>query len=145
MKFETVNDLIVYLINFNPHARLLTDMSFSWSKSGCSEEYDSGLTTNILYVYGDYNPYYEDNQNYYRIKDFIIHNYFDEYDDFVSCFLCFEEDSVEYYLKHKNYWGFDKKNSIRRKIMEGIHNFCEEKQFDDLKPIYVFITQEMFE
>lgn len=71
MKFEKVKDLINYLSEFNPNAEVLTDMSFSWVKPQFQESSEKDKkTTNILYVYGEYNPYYEENQNYYRIKDF---------------------------------------------------------------------------
>ena len=151
MKFEKVKDLIEYLGQFNPNAEILTDMMFSWVKPQFQESSEEDKqNTNILYVYGEYNPYYEENKNYYVIKDFLICNYFDEYDDFCSCYLNFidEEDSlrVEYHLKHKNYWSFEKTDEIELRILEELYIFCLEKDMvDEYENIILFITQELFE
>ena len=151
MKFKTVKDLIDYLAEFNPNAEVLTDMSFSWVKPQLQESSEEDKkTTNILYVYGEYNPYYEENQNYYRIKDFLIDAYFNKYDDLVSCYLFFEDDegnpAVEYYLKHKNYWSFDQSNLVRREILEGTYNFCKENDMiEEFRNISLFLTQEVFD
>lgn len=151
MKFEKVKDLIEYLEQFNPNAEILTDMMFSWVKPQFQESSEEDKrNTNILYVYGEYNPYYEENKNYYVIKDFLIYNYFDEYYDFCSCYLNFidEEDSprVEYHLKHKNYWSFEKTEEIELRILEELYIFCLEKDMvDEYENIILFITQELFE
>ena len=151
MKFEKVKDLINYLSEFNPNAEVLTDMSFSWVKPQFQESSEKDKrTTNILYVYGEYNPYYEENQNYYRIKDFLIHTYFDKYDEFLYCFLDFKDDegnpAVEYYLKHKNYWDFDRTHEIQKEIIKGLHKFCgEEDMMEELSNISIFISQELYD
>lgn len=151
MKFKTVKELINYLEQFNPNAEVLTDMMFSWYKSPTlKENEDSRLSTHILYVYGEYNPYYEQNQNFYRIKDFLIHNYFDKYNDLCSCYLHFTDEegnpTVEYYLKHKNYWDLDKRNKIHMEIIRGLHEFCLENDMEnEFKKVNIFLTQEVFD
>lgn len=144
MKFKTVQDLIDYLGEFNPNARVLTDMGFSWSKPMGEVKEDTRLTTNILYVYGDYNPYYEDNQNYYRIKDFIIDNYMDKF-QFKSCTLYFDEEGIAgYYLKHNHMGDFPTKMEIQQEIFKGIYDFCEENGFtEEFKTISIILNQDI--
>jgi len=148
MKFKKVKDLISYLEQFNPEAEVVTDMMFSWVKPQFQEPSEEDKkTTNILYVYGEYNPYYEQNKNFYKIKDFIIHNYFDKYDDFCSCYLNFnnEEDCVEYYLKHKNYWDYKKTKDIDIEIRKGLNEFCiNNGLMEEFQIVSIFITQEVF-
>lgn len=146
MKFKTVRELIIYLSRFNQDAEILTDLSFSWSRIGERKDMDNRLTTKILYIYGEYNPYYENNRNYYRIKDFIIDNYFDKYPDFESCNIHFEDlegnPTVEYYLKHKNKWSFEETRAVNKDILEGLYIFCQLNDLmQEFHVLSIFIMQ----
>ena len=73
MFFERVKNLIEYLEEFNPDARVLTNMGFSWSKPMGETNEDTRKTTNILYIYGEYYPQYDkvNDSVYFDLKDYI--------------------------------------------------------------------------
>lgn len=152
MKFNTVKELITYLEDFNENAEILTDISFSWFKPQFQEsnEIIDKKSTKGLYIYGEYNPYYEENKNYYKIKDFIIDNYFDKYPELRYCYLYFKDEegnpAVEYYLKHVNYWDFEKRKEVQLEILKGLSDFCKDNDMmEEYRILSIFITQEVYD
>ena len=142
VKFDTVKDLIKYLEQFNPEAEVLTDMGFSWVKpfmATAEEDRNSKMTTNILYVYGEYNPYYTKYQDYYRLKDYILNELTYRYDiDEVK--LCFPNGEPTYNLFYKGDYSFDERNKINSGILKDIFSICNENDwdiFEDITILYV--------
>lgn len=142
VKFDTVKDLIKYLEQFNPEAEVLTDMGFSWVKpvmATAEEDRNSKMTTNILYVYGEYNPYYTKYQDYYRLKDYILNEltYWYDIDDVK---LCFPNGEPTYNLFYKRNYSFDERNKINSGILKDIFSICNENDwdiFEDITILYV--------
>ena len=132
MRFTTIKELIEYLKTFNQEAEVLTNISFSWFKPQFQEpnqEIDK-KTTSGVYIYGEYDPQFHKNKNFYEIKSFIVNTYFNKYPEFYSCILYFKDEfgepSVEFYLKHDNEWDFKKTKSIHYEILTGLYEFCKE-------------------
>ena len=94
MIFKRVSSLIEYLEKFNPDARVLTDMSFSWSKTGAHEDEDARETTDILYVYGDYHPSHMDEQEYFDLKDYLLYELDEKYNIY-NVSIRFDDDGCD--------------------------------------------------
>ena len=151
MRFNTVKELIEYLKEYNPEAEVLTDLSFSYFKPQFQEpnKVVDKKTTHGLYIYGEYNPHYIENRNFYEIKSFLIDKYFNKYEEFYTCITYFQDEedehAVEYYLKHLNKWDYKKTKKITYEILSGLHDFCEKndlmQEFYDLS---LFIIQGDF-
>lgn len=128
LKFDKVSDLIEYLKQFNPEAKVLTDMSFSWSKIGSLGQ-DDKLTTDILYVYGDYTPYYTEEEEYYRLRDYILEELSEKY-NIVDCSIGFEDSIATYYIRFKGFLPFNKRKRIHKSIIGDVMSYCDRYGLD---------------
>lgn len=149
MRFTSVKELIEYLEEFNPNASILTDLSFSWFKNQFqlpNPNIDK-KTTRSLYIYGEYNPHYEENINFYKIKDFIIDKYFTKYPKFKDCVIYFHDEdnepTVEYYLKYYGELSYKERKQLSYSILTGLYDYCKENEFlDEFFTMSVFIVDK---
>ena len=84
--------------------------------------------------------------NYTLIYNFIVDNILEEYKEFDSCEIFYEDEegnpAAEYYITYTEDLSFEQLNKLDYEILDKINNFCDSSKFiDEFENMDVFLVK----